>query len=256
MWPAQDPGKTPRLWTDTSLSPGWLVNAEFDCSFIFGTTLIASASAAVVIVNPALFPLVLMLDLWLLGYHHVVSTFTRLCFDKESLRQHRFMIFGLPVIVLVCSAAVGWGIGFWLLGTTYLYWQWFHYTRQSWGVSQVYRRKSESSQIESEWFLKSVLYLLPATGILYRSYQQPEIFLGLEVRVLPVPEFVVLIFATATLASILAFAWSRIGMWRRGTLPLAHTAYMISHIVIFGFGYLIIEDITYGWLMINACLSG
>ena len=39
-----------------SLSPGWLVNAEFDCSFIFGTTLIASASAAVVIVNPALFP--------------------------------------------------------------------------------------------------------------------------------------------------------------------------------------------------------
>ena len=197
-----------------------------------------------------------MLDLWLLGYHHVVSTFTRLCFDKESLRQHRFMIFGLPVIVLVCSAAVGWGIGFWVLGTTYLYWQWFHYTRQSWGVFQVYRRKSESSQIESEWFLKSVLYLLPATGILYRSYQQPEIFLGLEVRVLPVPEFVVLIFATATLASILAFAWSRIGMWRRGTLPLAHTAYMISHIVIFGFGYLIIEDITYGWLMIKPCLSG
>ncbi len=231
--------------------PGWLVNAGFDYGFIFGTALIALASGAVVVANPALFPIVLMLDIWLLGYHHVVSTYTRLCFDRESLHRHRFLLFGLPVIVLACCFAAGWGIGFWALGTTYLYWQWFHYTRQSWGVSQVYRRKAEGSEMESEPFLKAFHYLLPATGILYRSYQQPETFLGLEVRVIPVPEFVVLIVAAATLASILAFAWSRIGMWRRGTLPLAHTAYMISHIVVFSVGYILIDDITYGWLVIN-----
>ena len=233
------------------LSPGWLVGSGFDSGFIFGTAAIALASGAVVIANPLLFPVVLMLDLWFLGYHHVVSTFTRLCFDKESLQKHRFLVFVLPVIVLACCVGAAWGIGFWVLGTTYLYWQWFHYTRQSWGVASVYRRKAEGSEMESETFLKAVHYLLPATGILYRSYQQPETFLGLELRVAPVPEFVVLIFAAATIASLLAFAWSRIAMWRRGTQPLAHTAYMITHFIVFATGYILIEDITYGWLVIN-----
>jgi len=31
-----------------------------------------------------------------LAYQHVVATFTRLNFDPESLRQHRFLVFGLP----------------------------------------------------------------------------------------------------------------------------------------------------------------
>ncbi|NJR71545.1 MAG: alpha/beta fold hydrolase, partial [Synechococcales cyanobacterium CRU_2_2] len=34
------------------------------------------------------------------------------------------------------------GLGLWSIVTLYLYWQWFHYTRQSWGISQVYRRKA------------------------------------------------------------------------------------------------------------------
>ena len=136
---------------------GWLLGARFDGTFIFGTALIAVLSGAIVVANPQLFPIILMLDLWLLGYHHVISTFTRLCFDKESLRRHRFLVFYLPVIVLLCCAAAGWGIGFWVLGTTYLYWQWFHYTRQSWGVSQVYRRKSALTEIENDTLLKAVI---------------------------------------------------------------------------------------------------
>ena len=230
---------------------GWLVNARFDGAFIFGTAALGLASGAAVLANPGLFPLILMLDLWLLGYHHVISTYTRLCFDGQSLRQHRFLVFVLPVLVLAGVIAAAAGFGLWVLGSVYLYWQWFHYTRQSWGVSQVYRRKAQGAEMESERFLKWVFYLLPATGILYRSHQQPEVFLGLEVRVLPVPEFAVWMFAAATAISLAGFAWSRFMMWRRGTLPVVHTAYMVSHIVVFGVGYLLIEDITFGWLVIN-----
>lgn len=93
-------------------SPGWLVGKRFDFGFIVGVAALALASGIVVLMQPALFPIILMLDLWFLGYHHVVSTFTRLCFDKESARQHRFLIFQLPVIVLVFCIAAGWGIGF------------------------------------------------------------------------------------------------------------------------------------------------
>lgn len=238
-------------FAQAKLAPGWLIGPRFDGGFIFGVALIALLSGAIVVARPELFPLILLLDLWLLGYQHVISTFTRLCFDRESLRQNRFLVFQLPVIVLAACIAAGWGIGFWVLGTTYLYWQWFHYTRQSWGVSQVYRRKAQGAEMEPEIFLKAVFYLLPATGILYRSAQDPDTFLGLEVRTLPVPEIVVQVMMVASAASLLAFALSRFGMWRRGTIPVAQTAYLLSHFTVFTAGYLLIDDITYGWLVIN-----
>jgi hypothetical protein len=230
---------------------GWILNREFDAGFILGTALLAILTGAVLVAQPTLFPVVLALDIWVLGYHHVLATFTRLCFDRESLRQHWFLVVPLLLIVFVCSAAAGWGIGFWVLTTTYLYWQWFHYTRQSWGVSQVYRRKATGVEMESEGLLKAAFYLLPATGILYRSNQAPTTFLGSEVKVLPVPDLVVGLVGIATAASLVAFAWSRFSMWRRGTLPVEHTFYMASHLGIFSIGYLLIEDLTFGWLVIN-----
>ena len=237
--------------TITRPAPGWLVGRNFDIGFIFGITLIAVASGVIVVNDPALFPIILMLDIWLLGYHHVISTYTRLCFDRESARQNRFFLIQLPILVAGGCIALAMGIGIWSLATIYLYWQWFHYTRQSWGVSQVYRRKADGCDFESENALKIAFYLVPATGILYRSNQQPESFIGMEVVVLPVADIVVTVFAVATIASLLAFAWSRFGMWRRGRLPFAHTAYMVSHFAVFWVGYILIEDITYGWLVIN-----
>jgi hypothetical protein len=233
------------------ISPGWILNKEFDTGFILGTALVALLSGAVVVVEPALFPIVLTLDIWLLGYHHVISTFTRLSFDRASFQEHRFLVLGLPVIVLAGSLLAVWGIGFWALTTTYLYWQWFHYTRQSWGVSQVYRRKAGGTEMESEGQLKAVFYLLPLTGILYRSNQAPTQFLGQEVRVLPVPDFVVWVLGCATAVSLVAFTWSRLGMWRRGTLPTEHTAYMASHFGMFSMGYLLVDSLDFGWLILN-----
>jgi len=230
---------------------GWLVGRRFDLGFIFGIAALALASGLVVLSEPALFPIVLMLDVWLLGYQHVLSTFTRLCFDKESMRRHRFLVFQLPFIVFACSVAAGWGIGIWVLGTTYFYWQWFHYIRQSWGISQVYRRKSNGAEMESERFLQVAFYLLPVTGILARSYTDPEIFLGLELRAIPVPGALLGVFAAATVASLVAWTASRVRMLLRGTLPVAHTAYMLSHFAVFAAGYLLISDITVGWLVIN-----
>src|SRR5215213_8309567 len=43
-----------------------------------------------------------------------------------------------PVFVLNACLAVG----TWILTTVYLYWQWWHYTRQSYGVSRIYQRKA------------------------------------------------------------------------------------------------------------------
>ena len=55
----------------------------------------------------------------------------------------------------------------------------------------------------------------------------------------------------AAVASIIVWGYRRFSAWRNGILPVAHTWYMLSHFTIFIVGYLVIEDITNGWLVIN-----
>jgi hypothetical protein len=242
-------GATPRS-TEAS-SAGWLRSRRFDLNFIVATAALAILTGWAVMGDPALWGPVLFLDLWLLGYHHVISTYTRLCFDRESFRAHRFHLFVAPPIVLVAVFALAAGFGLWMLLTIYLYWQWFHYTRQSFGIAQIYRRNAAGRVTDGERFGRWTFYLLPLWGILHRSHQAPESFLGVEIRTIPVPELVVHIVGAVALVTLTWRLWRRVVEWRRGALPLAYTLYMLSHFVVFYVGYVAIDDINYGWLTTN-----
>ena len=106
-----------------AVGPGWLLDPRFDRHFIFTSAAIAILSGVLVAARPVLFVPVLMLDLWLLGYHHVVSTYTRLCFDRDSFARRRWLIVGLLPAVFAAVAVIGATAGIWLLATIYLYWQ-------------------------------------------------------------------------------------------------------------------------------------
>src|SRR4029079_1850003 len=47
------------------------------------------------------------------------------------------------------------------------------------------------------------------------------------------------------------WVFRRVQAWRARRLALVHTLYMSSHFLIFAVGYLLIDNITYGWLVIN-----
>jgi len=233
-----------------SQKPGWLSGVRFDLLFVAGTAAIGLTAGLMSHLAPSLFGAILVADLWLLGYHHVIATFTRLTFDTESFQRYRWLVTWLPVAVVALVLAMTLGVGAWTLPTLYLYWQWWHYTRQSYGVAQMYRLKTPQAR-DSGWEMKAALYLLPLTGILYRSYQAPEKFLGMELRVLPVPLFAV---EAAGAAAAIALCWwvvKQYRAWREGELPLAYNLYMASHVAVFGIGYLAIPNINYGWLTIN-----
>jgi len=236
---------------EIALQAGWLRSRQFDIIFVQGVMALALLSGVIVVTRPELFELVLVADLWLLGYHHVISTFTRLAFDKHSLREYRFFVFVLPILVFAATFGLAWSVGVWIIATVYLYWQWFHYTRQSWGISQVYRAKSGGLVNDGPIFSKLSFYLIPAWGILYRSWQAPDTFIFMELRVIPVPELLVDTVGVAAIASVLAWGFQRFRAWRNGRLPIAHTWYMLSHYAVFIVGYVMIEDITFGWLVIN-----
>ncbi|MGH6944848.1 MAG: hypothetical protein ACREH6_11585 [Geminicoccaceae bacterium] len=236
----------------TAVSPaGWLRSREFDAWFIYGVAALALASGALALAIPALFVPIVLLDLWLLGYHHVVATYTRLCFDRRSFSENQLLLVWVPLGVVLGVVALFVAFGVWALASIYLYWQWFHYTRQSWGIANAYRRKAGDLAIQSPRLDQAAMYLVPLWGILHRSHQAPATFLGLELRVIPIPALVVDIAGVAALVALLLWAAPRLVAWRNGRLPVAHTAYVASHLLIFYFGYVAIEQINPGWLVLN-----
>ena len=243
-------GQAARALTMPGFSRGMLRDPSFDALFVLGLAAIALLSGLTVLAVPDAFLFVLVLDIWLFGYHHVISTFTRLAFDRASLREHRVLVFYLPPLVLGAVSLAAGLFGAWVLASTYLYWQWWHYTRQSYGISQIYLRKAEGAK-ESRLLTMGLIYVIPLWGIAYRSYQNPEEFLGLELRVLPVPGELVFVLGALSVLVLGAWAVEQARALRAGTLAVWRSVYLLSHVVIFLVGYLAITNIDYGWLVIN-----
>jgi hypothetical protein len=234
-----------------SASWAWLHSTRFDISFILGVPLAAFLTGLIVVNNPQWFVPILIVDLGLLGYHHVVATYTRLCFDRTSFSEHwRLIIFLFPAVA-AATLAIAYALGLWAIVSIYFYWQWFHYTRQSWGISRAYRGKERTAEYEEGWLDQAIFYALPVLGILYRSHQDPHLFIGMELRVLPVHWLIVALAAACTAALLCLWILRRVNAWRQGRLAAAHTVYMATHFSVFAVAYLLIEDVTYGWLVIN-----
>ena len=234
----------------------WLRSRNFDLVFILGIAFLALCVGAAATQMPDIFRLLLLVDLWLLSFHHVVAAYSRLCFDARSFRAHQFLVMGVPVIVLAGTCTLAFGVGLWSLMTIYLYWQWFHYTRQSWGIARAYQRRTgELSSLEIQ-IGDLAMYLVPIWGILNRTAEQPARFLGLELRVPPLP------LEAAELAGIAAIVavtgWSILRVWAtfRGRPASAYTLYVASHFVMFYVGYVLIDDLTTGWLAVNVWHNG
>ena len=233
-----------------SLAPSrWLDGPRFDSVLIGGVFGLAMLAALAMFLAPSLFFPILVADLWLLGYHHVIGTFARVGFETDGFRRYRALFTWVPVAVIVAVAALALGVGAWTLPSIYLYWQWWHYTRQSYGVAQLYRLKTGDPR-RSLREMMAVIYLLPLTGILYRSYQAPQEFLDIELKVIPVPPEIVAAFAAVSVAALGLYAIRQVGALRDGTFSLQYNAFLASHLVVFGIAYFTLS-IDHGWLVVN-----
>ena len=160
-------------------SVGWLRSPAFDLAFVLGLAVLALGTGAVLSIHPALFPAIFFVNLWVFGFQHVVATFTRTAFDRPSFSRYRSLTVALPPLLFVIVVALGFGIGQWALATVYLYWQTFHYARQSYGVAQMFARKPENAPHVNQQLSRWVLYIVPLWGIMSRSSENPDQFLGL-----------------------------------------------------------------------------
>lgn len=156
-----------------------------------------------------------------------------------------------PGLVVAGALVAGWLSGGWILATTYLYWQWFHYTRQSYGIERAYRRRATNTTVGDERLARWALYLLPRWGIVHRSVPRPETFLGVELRVIPIPPIIEVVTAAVAIAALVLWAAPVATRLLAGERLQAHTLYVVTHFVIFSVGYLVLLDIGDGWLVVN-----
>ena len=229
----------------------WLGGPVPDLAMLLGAPTLALVAGLLVGIDRRWLPALILVDIWLLGYHHVVATFTKLAGTAEDRRRHRFLLYGLPWVVLGATALVAATAGIWLVATVYFFWQWFHYTRQSYGIERAYRRRSGGISWDSPRLSEATLWSVPVLGILYRSAQHPARFLGFGIWMPRVPWIIVEAVGAATAALVALWVAERIAAWRRGELPLAHTLYLASHFAVFCAGYVLVDDIDQGWLAVN-----
>ena len=231
-------------------SPGWLVSRPFDLWFSCGLAALVLSSALLLSLQPQLFILVLLFDYWVLSYHHVISTFTRLCFDSESFRANRFLVLQLPLLVLAGILVLVMTVGSWAVATIYFYWQWWHTMRQSYGIAQAYRRKAGGLIRENPHMAELGLYLMPLWGLLHR-HQGPISFLSLEIHVVPIPRAITDGVALLAIGYLVWWVADRFVAWWQGRLPVAHTLYVLSHWAVFYVAYVALDNLNQGWLVGN-----
>lgn len=224
-----------------------LLNRGFDVSLVLAPALLGLLALAAVTGNPALFVPILLADLWLLGYHHVIATYLRLGLDASTRTQYVSLWLLLPAMLAVVALAA-WLVGVWLVATVYFFWQWFHYVRQSWGIALVLRGNSGATA-KLDGLDQSVFWLVPIAGIVWRSAEQHALFLGAEFWTPAIPKPVAL--AVVTVAALATFAWL-LRCWQRRTTE-AHlgTAFIVTHLAMFAVGYIATSNIDHGWLAIN-----
>lgn len=219
--------------------------------FIVGIALLAISSGLLVVIRPETFVYVLTADVWLLGYHHVASTYTRIAFDTKSLHEHRYKLTVLPVVVAISVTAVFLAFGPWMLATIYFHWQWYHYTRQSEGISKAYAARSGRPLLLDAKLHRVVFWLIPVAGFVNASARSPEMFLFMPVEMIAFPEAIV---TTINIVAATTYLWwllTHAIAIRAGRVALPWFLYMNSHFLIYSIAYIFIEQINFGWLVIN-----
>lgn len=238
---------------------GNLYRPAFDTGLVIGLPVFALLSMLLVLAKPEWRGLVIALDLWLLGYHHVIATFTRTAMDRDNLRRYWLLNSMLPLLIFALLFAVGvssHSAALWI-STLYVHWQLFHYIRQSEGISKAYAgRGGRKPAIVNDPICRAAFYLTPITAFLTMAARGQTHFLGFPVWLPQMPPAALMAAWIVTTLFCAAAARRIIASARRGELTPQHLAFVLSHYVVFVVAYAGMRDIVLSWLMANIWHNG
>ena len=231
---------------------GYLNGSLYDHTLIFGVLFLSLSTGFILLWKPSIFFIILFIDFWFLGYHHVISTFTKLAGTKQDRIENKFLIYQLPFIVLAVVYSLYHQFGVVIITTIYFFWQWFHYTRQAYGISVFYKRKAGIQDVITPPQLDYIaIWALPIWGLVHRCAQGWDNFLSQPFWAPHIPPWVDVSVGAFACGVLLLWFTTKILDWSRGNLARSPFFFALSHHIIFFVGYIYISDMTLGWLMAN-----
>lgn len=216
--------------------------------FIFINLFAALSAGALASLSVPMMLAVLYIDIWLFANPHIVATYSRIHATSSSIRTHWVLIFVAPILIAIGLTIIA--LAYEATGLLALYFllQTFHVTRQSYGIARRYDGRLKAPYQRLPYFL---IYIFPAWGYLHRSAQAPNSFLGYPIWLPPVSQELVSTIATVTIIGTLCWfarLWYYKGAEQANGL---FNSFTLSHLLISVIGYIWIDDITLGWLVVN-----
>ena len=229
----------------TFRSPG------FDLFFVVFIPISAIMVAFYVAYNVSDFFFILTLNIWLLGYHHVISTFTRVASSTFQIKEHKWLMLYLPPVVLASVIGLDFIGSVIIISTVYLHWQWWHYTRQSEGISKAIQYKTGCKLDGNSAIHRAAFYGTATLSFLVMSSRNAEVFLGMPVATLPVPTQLTTLLTGCFLVTSAAWVGLLTYQLTYKKISGLFFLYQMSHIAIYYIAYVFFKDINIGWLAIN-----
>jgi hypothetical protein len=233
------------------INQGIFASTFSNWSYLVFLPFIAILTGYYVYLNPDYFELVLFLDLWLLGYHHLISTFSRIAFDKKSIKENWFFLLPLPIIVFTSVSILYYFFGSVGIASVYVYWQWYHYSRQSEGVSKAYGMKSSEKHLINHKLNRFVFYTVPLLCFLWMVSRDNNTFLGLDFIHINIHQTIRIFMLSTIVTLTLLWIFNAIRWLYSGSITLYYFVYMIGHFSIYYVSYILIDELSIGWLTIN-----
>jgi len=233
------------------MKAAWFYSARFDLLFIAGIALLATGMAGATVIWPALFVTMLTIHGWLFGYEHLWATYSKLFGHADDRARYRYLIYAVPPIVLTALYLLGRTYGVTGLYVVYFFGQFFHTVRQSWGIAQQYRYRAGGLPSDPVRLSEVTLWSVPVWGFLNRCAQQPDEFIFQNFWLPAVPVVAVKVAGLITAALWGYWLITRARAYLRGELAVGHTLYMVTHALVYLGGYILIDELCSGWLLVN-----
>jgi hypothetical protein len=241
------------MWLSSKLTRyPYLHSPVFDAFFIFATFALALMLGAMASVSSAMLLAVVYVNIWLFANPHLIATYTRMNASRNAHQKHWFLIFIVPILVLIALTVIALAYEVSGLFTLYLFAQTFHVTRQSYGIARTYRRIVEPP-LGRDILSELLIYIFPLWGLLHWCSQGATSFLYYPVSLPVVPSTAVNLVGglALSLAAVWGIRQSRLSTTSRLNGSKSHDWFVASHICIFAVAYLGLSDMTLGWLIVN-----
>lgn len=229
----------------TTMKTGTMRNASFDFWMIIAPLALACLIAVILKWNPGYTALAVAAALWGGSNTHAVMTYMKLGWNDEGRRKYYHFFTWVPLVLLGFFFFI-WGVfGAAAMLSIYYYAQLFHYVRQSYGLSGIYRRTSLTQT--PDWLHQIVTYFFPLFALLL-IMDKGFFYFGALMYGFRVGDVGIAAFGFLTVCACVYWLFIQLSDLIKGRFSIRYFAFMVSHFIIFYIGLLYFDNKTQGYV--------